>query len=210
MAQDLFSVQDRIVVVTGGLGQLGRQFTLALVDRGAKVAVFDAQVDERQVAERFGARSQDARLLFVQTDVTQRASLEAGLSQVGATWGVPHALINNAALDSPPDAAAEENGPFESYPESSWDHVMRVNAKGVFMCCQVIGGAMAEAGRGSIINICSIYGLVSPDQRIYTYRDTEGAPFFKPASRQSQDWRSAHTPLEEIGTGCYAKAVQVD
>ncbi|MDH7487332.1 MAG: SDR family oxidoreductase [Anaerolineae bacterium] len=182
MARDLFDVRDRIVIVTGGLGQLGRQFSLALADRGAKVAIFDVRVDDRLVAERFGERSADESLLFLPVDITQRCSLEAGLAQVNARWGTPYALINNAALDSPPRAPAEENGPFETYPESSWDEVMRVNVKGVFLCCQVVGGQMAAAGRGSIVNICSTYGLVSPDQRIYEYRRREGAPFFKPVA----------------------------
>lgn len=182
MRQDLFSVQNRVVIVTGGLGQLGRQFSLALVDRGAKVAIFDLQVDEHRVAERVDGRRAEDNLLFLPVDVTQRSSIEAGLGQVNAAWGVPHALINNAALDSPPNASAEENGPFETYPESSWDKVMEVNVKGIFLCCQVVGRQMAEAGRGSIINICSIYGIVSPDQRIYEYRRTGGAPFFKPVA----------------------------
>ena len=182
MGQDLFSVQDKVVIVTGGLGQLGRQFSLALIDRGAKAAIFDVQVDEQRVAERFGERHTDDHLLFLRVDVTQRRSIEAGLSQVNAAWGVPHALINNAALDSPPNAPAEETGPFESYPESSWDQIMAVNVKGIFLCCQVISGQMAAAGRGSIINICSTYGIVSPDQRIYEYRRTGGAPFFKPVA----------------------------
>lgn len=182
MVRDLFSVKDRIVVVTGGLGQLGRQYSLALADRGAKVAIFDVQIDERTVAERFGPRREEENLMFLPVDVTSRRSIEAGLRQVEARWGVPHGLINNAALDSPPNAPAEENGPFESYPEASWDKVMEVNAKGVFLCCQVIGGAMASAERGSIINICSTYGIVSPDQRIYEYRRTGGETFFKPVA----------------------------
>lgn len=182
MVQDLFSMQDRVVVVTGGLGQLGRQFAVALADRGARVAIFDMQVDERRVAERFGARGRQGDLLFLPVDITRRDSIEVGLSQVNARWGVPHALINNAALDSPPNAPAEENGPFETYPEGSWDKVMEVNVKGIFLCCQVVGGQMAEAGRGSVINICSVYGIVSPDQRIYEYRRARGAPFFKPVA----------------------------
>ena len=76
MAEDLFSVRDKVVVVTGGLGQLGRQYSLALVDRGAKVAIFDLQVDEERVAERFGARVQDEGLLFLSVDVTNRSSIE--------------------------------------------------------------------------------------------------------------------------------------
>lgn len=182
MSKDLFRVQDKVVVITGGLGQLGRQFSVALVDRGAKVAIFDVLVDEQRLVEAFGKRHTEDNLLFLPVDITQRNSIESGLTQVNERWGVPHALVNNAALDSPPDAPAEESGPFETYPEHSWDKVMEVNVKGIFMCCQVVGGQMATANRGSIINICSTYGLVSPDQRIYEYRRKGGEPFFKPVA----------------------------
>jgi NAD(P)-dependent dehydrogenase (short-subunit alcohol dehydrogenase family) len=180
MADALFEVAGKVVIVTGGMGQLGRQFSRSLGERGARVAIFDARVTPALITERFG--DYPANMIFVEVDVTQRASLEAGLAKVEATWGAPHVLINNAALDSPPDAPAEENGPFESYPENSWDRVLEVNTKGVFLCCQVLGGRMATAGRGSIINICSIYGLVAPDQRIYEYRARDGAAFFKPVA----------------------------
>jgi NAD(P)-dependent dehydrogenase (short-subunit alcohol dehydrogenase family) len=182
MRSNLFSVHDKVVVITGGLGQLGKQFSLALVDRGAKVAVFDLQVNDRNVAERFGLQAAEDKILFLPVDITRRESIESGLNQVNKQWGAPHALVNNAALDSPPHAPVEENGPFETYPEGSWDKVMEVNVKGVFLCCQVVGGQMAAAGCGSIINICSTYGLISPDQRIYDYRRKKGVPFFKPVA----------------------------
>ena len=182
MAVDLFDIRDRVVVVTGGLGQLGRQFSLALADRGARVAVLDLHCDDARVRGRFGERSRDERLLFLSADVTGRDSLEAALRRIEDRWGSPYALINNAGLDTPPHAPAEENGPFETYPEASWDKVMEVNVKGPFLCSQVFGGAMATAGRGSIVNICSHYGLVSPDQRIYEYRQKGGSPFFKPVA----------------------------
>jgi NAD(P)-dependent dehydrogenase (short-subunit alcohol dehydrogenase family) len=182
MTEDIFSVRDRVVVVTGGLGQLGRQFSLALARRGARVAVFDVTADAARVRERFGEASSLDNLKFFAVDVSRRASLKAGLARVNEIWGVPQALINNAALDSPPNAPAAENGPFETQPESSFDQVMAVNAKGVVLCCQVVGGQMAQAGRGSIVNIASIYGLVSPDQRIYEYRRGGGAGFFKPVA----------------------------
>jgi NAD(P)-dependent dehydrogenase (short-subunit alcohol dehydrogenase family) len=172
-----FTLENKVVVLTGGLGQLGRQFTSALLDYGAKVAVFDLRANG-------DIPDQDAsNVMNVSVDVTSRQSLEEGLAAVVEKWSVPHALINNAALDSPPGAPAEENGPFESYPDASWDKVMQVNAKGPFLCSQVVGGAMAAEGRGSIVNICSIYGLVSPDQRIYEYRrEKTQQPFFKPVA----------------------------
>jgi NAD(P)-dependent dehydrogenase (short-subunit alcohol dehydrogenase family) len=182
MKTTLFSVKDKIVVVTGGLGQLGRQYTRALLQQGAKVANFDLPSQEEQLTKWFPDLQQQDNLLFVPVDITRRDSLETGLDQVKSRWGVPHGLVNNAALDSPPNAPAEENGPFETYPEASWDNIMEVNVKGVFLCCQVIGGAMAIAGRGAIINICSIYGLVSPDQSLYDYRRQAGQTFFKPVA----------------------------
>ncbi len=90
-------------------------------------------------------------------------------------------LINAAAIDAPPDAP-RENGPFETYPVELFDRIMAVNVKGTMLCCQVIGAAMAKAGRGSIVNICSTYGLVSPDQSLYDYRRDRGETFFKPVT----------------------------
>jgi NAD(P)-dependent dehydrogenase (short-subunit alcohol dehydrogenase family) len=176
----LFGVRDRVVVLTGGMGQLGRQYARTLLDRGARVAIFDLNAADAPVGLREFA--DPAQLTVHAVDVTRRVSIEEGLALVEERWGVPHALINNAALDSPPGASAAENGPFEEYPEASWDRVMEVNAKGVFLCCQVIGGRMAAAGRGSIINISSIYGVVSPDQRIYEYRRQGGEAFVKPVA----------------------------
>jgi NAD(P)-dependent dehydrogenase (short-subunit alcohol dehydrogenase family) len=179
---ELFHVRDRVVVVTGGMGQLGRQFCVSLVAGGARVAVLDLVIDPARIAERFGWHAHSDRLLFFHSDVTRRESLHAALEEITRRWDVPFALVNNAALDSPPNAPAAENGPFESYPDSSWDRIIDVNVKGVFHCCQVFGGAMAKAGRGSIINICSIYGLVSPDQGLYAYRSRDGETFFKPVA----------------------------
>ena len=174
--QPLFDLKDRVVVLTGGLGQLGREFCRALVDHGARVAV----VDTGDVAA--FADGLDDRAALFPADVRDRASLESALDEISSLWAPPLGLINAAAIDAPPDGPPEENGPFESYPEDSWDRIMEVNVKGVMLCCQVFGGSMAKVGGGSIINISSIYGQVSPDQRIYEYRRQRGERFFKPVA----------------------------
>jgi NAD(P)-dependent dehydrogenase (short-subunit alcohol dehydrogenase family) len=173
MTTDVFDVRDRVVAITGGLGQLGQQFAQELEQRGAKVALLDAAAREDQRGE---------RRWVIPCDITQRASLEEALRALEAGWGVPHGLVNNAALDSPPNAPADENAAFEQYSLDTWKRVVDVNLTGSFLACQVIGGAMARAGRGSIINISSIYGILSPDQRIYDYRKDDGSPFCKPVS----------------------------
>jgi NAD(P)-dependent dehydrogenase (short-subunit alcohol dehydrogenase family) len=167
----LFDVSGRVAVVTGGMGQLGSVYAAGLAERGMRVAIFDVTT---------GGVPDGIRAFAV--DVTDRAAIEEAAREVEAEWGVPHLLVNNAGLDSPPDAPAEEVGPFESYPESSFDTVMDVNVKGTFLCCQAIGGAMAREGRGSIVNVSSIYGLLSPVQDLYAFRRAEGETFVKPVA----------------------------
>ncbi len=179
---DLFTVTDEVIVVTGGLGLLGREFSRTLAQAGAKVVVLDVEADPDAVRNCLGELADNENAMFLSCDVTSRASVEQALQEITARWGVPDGLINNAALDAPPNAPVAENGPFESYPESSWDKVMEVNVKGVFLASQVFGANMAKLGRGSIVNINSIYGLVSPDQRVYEYRRKQGHDFFKPVS----------------------------
>ena len=184
MSGALFDIKDRIVVVTGGLGQLGKQFSNSLIDQGAQVAIIDPAAGRVEIDAGMQQLIDSHKCLLLNADVTDRNSLKESLYQIKQQWGkAPYGLINNAALDSPPNAPAEETGPFESFPEESWDRVMDVNVKGVFLACQVFGQSMAEAGGGSIINIGSTYGMVSPDQSIYEYRMDDGEPpFYKPVA----------------------------
>jgi NAD(P)-dependent dehydrogenase (short-subunit alcohol dehydrogenase family) len=163
MTDPLFDLSGRVAVVTGGLGQLGSVYVEGLRERGMSVAVWDVAADDP-------------------VDVTDRTSVEAATERVVAEHGVPHLLVNNAALDSPPDAPAEEVGPFETYPEASFDRVMGVNVKGTLIPCQVVGGGMAREGRGSIVNISSVYGLLSPQQSVYEFRRRGGETFTKPVA----------------------------
>lgn len=167
----LFDLEGRVAVVTGGVGQLGKVYVEGLVERGMRVVALD--VASGELPE--GARA-------FQVDVTDRAAIEGAEREIEREWGVPHLLVNNAALDSPPDAPEEEVGPFEDFPEAAFDAVMDVNVKGTLLCCQVVGGAMARAGRGSIVNVSSVYGLLSPVQDLYEFRRARGETFFKPVA----------------------------
>ena len=171
MTDPLFDLSDRVAVVTGGMGQLGRVYAAGLAERGMRVASFDVASGETPG----GVRAYEA-------DITDRSAIERALGEIEADWGTPHVLVNNAGLDSPPDAPVEEVGSFEDFPEAAFDAVMDVNVKGTLLCCQVIGGAMARAGRGSIVNIGSVYGLLSPVQDLYAFRREAGETFVKPVA----------------------------
>ena len=179
---DLFSVKDKVAVVTGGLGQLGTEFSRSLAEAGAKVAIYSRRpYSAEQTAEKFPGLAD--RIRVYHASVADKEALEQATAQLCAEWGVPHILVNNAGIDSKPTGSADENGPFETYPQKYWDDVIDVNLTGVMLCCQVIGSRMAEEGRGSIINVGSMYGMVSPNQALYAYREKrDGKPFFKAVS----------------------------
>ena len=169
-------------MVTGALGQLGSAYATGLIERGAKVALLDRHDDTSRLPTQLRRACEDGQALCVAADVTDRAALAAALERITSALGMPEGLIANAALDSPPDAPAAENGAFEDYPVQSFRQVLDVNVTGVMLCCQVFGGAMAKAGKGSVVLIGSIYGVVSPDQSIYDYRRGETETFFKPVA----------------------------
>lgn len=166
--------------MTGGMGQLGAELAVALATRGARVACLDSAV--ASVNPELLALVASGAVQAIDCDVTVRDSVERALAAVEQEHGAPHILVNAAAVDSPPDAPAAEVGPFEDVPTEVIGRVIEVNVGGVITCCQVIGGAMARAGRGSIINVSSIYGMLSPDQRIYEFRREAGEEFVKPVA----------------------------
>jgi NAD(P)-dependent dehydrogenase (short-subunit alcohol dehydrogenase family) len=165
------NLQGRVVAITGAAGQLGRQYTGVVLAAGGRVLALDLK-DEN---------SNDPGVLRLRADITRRETLDAALTECRKAFGVaPYGLINNAGIDSPPDAPLTENGPFETYSQASLEKVLAANVTGSVLCAQVFGQAMADAGGGSIINIGSTYGLVSPDQRLYDYRRKCGEQFYKP------------------------------
>lgn len=177
MSDSLFKIDSDIFVITGVSGQLGCEYTKAILKRGARIIGLDIE-PSLQLNNITSAYQEQFK--FCPCDVTQISDLKNALVMTRKHYGEPSVVINNAAIDSPPDASLEENGPFESYPDSSWDRVMDVNVKGVYLTCKVFGAALAANNRGSIINISSIYGLLSPDQSIYEYRRRRGEIFYKP------------------------------
>src|SRR5262249_37320413 len=131
-ADPLFDLDGRVAIVTGGAGQLGRVFAAGLAERGMRVASFDLVTSS----------SAPDRVREYEVDITDRAAVSRALEAVVSELGLPPLLVNNAGLDSPPDAPASEVGLFEDVPEAAFDSVMDVNVKGALLCCQVVGAAM--------------------------------------------------------------------
>src|SRR3989344_1772784 len=177
--KDQFDLSERIAVITGGNGLLGTEYAETLLNAGAKVAILDIGNGLNEPLKKLSTETGSVK--FFQADVTDKESLTAAAGRIEKGMGVPHILINCAAVDFDPGADASENRSFADYSQKSWNKVLEVNLTGTMLACQVFGEAMAVAGRGSIINLSSIYGLVAPDQRMYEYlKEKTGTPFIKP------------------------------
>jgi len=174
----VFRLDDDVAVVTGALGRLGPVWVEALIHAGAKVAALDLPTSEPSAAfEALVDRVNSTRLFRVDCDITDRSTVETALKKVASQLGVPTVLVNNAGLDQPPDQPGSRYRVSE-LPVELFSQMVAVNLTGTFLVTQVIGGEMASRGRGSVVNIGSLYASVSPDQRFYDHL-TGDPPFVK-------------------------------
>lgn len=167
-SQELFSLEERVAVISGGAGLLGSQFCRALAGAGANVVIAD--IDERRgrgLEKELSADGYSAK--FLTADVTERTSVRETIDKTLDLFGRIDVLINSAALDPKFDSHHDASafGRFEELELAEWNQALEVNLTGMFLACQAVAAPMRELGRGSIINLCSTYGLVGPDQSIY-------------------------------------------
>lgn len=178
---DRFSLKGKAAIVTGAAGLLGQEFTRTLCEAGAGVVVADLNA-EAAFAAAEKLRQAGFAAVHAALDVTQPESAEAVAADCVEEFGSLDVIVNAAALDPKFDASqgAQPLTRFEEYPFEMWKQALDVNLTGVYLCCQAASRRMAaQPNGGSIINICSTYGLVPPDQRIY---EKPGQPrVFKPA-----------------------------
>jgi len=181
--QQKFDLTGKVAVITGGIGLLGAEFCRTLAEAGAAVAVVDLN-GEKCAADAADLGRQGYRALAAPADITDPQSVQAMVNSVLAAFGRLDILVNSAALDPKfdPDAHAKgiTPGKFEDYPLEQWNAALNVNLTGTFLVTQAcVQPMLAQGKKGSIINICSTYGLNGPDQRIY--RKADGSqPAFKP------------------------------
>src|SRR5258707_6104583 len=169
--QEKFDLSGRVAILTGGGGLLGSEFCKTLSEAGAAVAVVDLNASVSQATADTLTKSGYKAQAFT-TDITQPNSVNAMVANVLSAFGRIDILVNSAALDPKfdPDAVKKgiTPGAFEDYPLDQWNAPLNVNLTGTFLITQAcVKPMIAQGKKGSIINICSTYGLNGPDQRIY-------------------------------------------
>ncbi len=180
---DSFSLVGRTALVTGAAGLFGPEHADALLEIGAKVVLTDIDAvrleqASRPLAERFGTE----RVLWRVMNVADPASIQAVAQDLaGETVDI---LVNNAAIDAKVGPGGGGNlSRLETFGLDAWQQEVSVGLTGAFLCTQVFGAAMAERGRGVILNIASDLSVIAPDQRLYRKDGVEpGAQPVKPVT----------------------------
>ena len=177
MLAGMFGLDGQVAIVTGALGRLGREYVRTLARAGAAVGAGDVAGNR----ELFAAETR-ATIHVELADLSVKAEADRAIDAIVAKLGAPTILVNNAGMGSSPAAAGSENGRFEDYPEVAWDTMIDSHLKTTFFVSQAFIRHYRAAGQrhGSIINVSSTYGVVTPDQSLYEYKRASGATYFKP------------------------------
>ncbi|MBV9580853.1 MAG: glucose 1-dehydrogenase [Chloroflexi bacterium] len=149
------TLDGRVALVTGAASGIGRSSALAFAEHGAKVVVADVQHEQaRETVDRIESAGGDA--IFVPADVSRRDDVQRLIRTTVETYGSLDCAHNNAGIEGEAPPGTE----FHTYPEPTWDQVLSINLKGVWLCMQAELAHMLDHGGGTIVNTASVAGLV--------------------------------------------------
>jgi NAD(P)-dependent dehydrogenase (short-subunit alcohol dehydrogenase family) len=189
---DAFSLAGQVGIVTGGGQGLGRTFCHAFAEAGADMVVAELNTETGPITateiEAIGRRA-----LFVPTDVSDQASVEAMVDRVLTAFGKIDFLMNNAGIVQHLGAEYVE--------APDWQRVLDVNLTGAFYCCQAVGRHMIERQQGSIINIASMSGLIVNVPQCQASYNTSKAAVIHLTRSLASEWARHKIRINAIAPG---------
>lgn len=166
--QKIYGLQDRVAIITGGAGLLGRKHAEAIAMAGGNPVLLDLAVAQpekkaQQISETFGVKAQGYA-----ADITSGDDLSRILQNILKEFGRVDILINNAANNPKVESASGLAwSRLENFPVDVWNADIAVGLTGAFLCSKIFGAEMAKRKSGVILNIASDLGVIAPDQRLY-------------------------------------------
>lgn len=221
-ANQLFSLEGKIAIVTGGSRGVGKEIAVGLGEMGAKV-VITARREEWLAEAQKELGELGIECLAVKADVAKSEDMKRVVDESLSRWGKIDILVNNAGMTW--------GAPLAEMPLDKWDAVINTNAKGALICSQQVGKEMIRSNSGTIINVASTTGLLAVDPNImqaigyqaskaaiivmtkqfavewakYNIRVNAIAPFFfntrmtKDITKRAEEHIVKHVPMGRIG-----------
>ena len=202
--QELQSLQGRTAVITGGAGKIGEAFAEALSELGASICILDiaaqaATERAKSIVQRFAVPAS-----AFSADVSQENSVQACVAAVVAKFGAIDILVNNAAY--PKLQLPNEGIEVEKQDLAHWNANLDVLLTGAFLMTRACAPYLRRNGRGSVINIGSIYGLLGPDMRLYDGTEMGNPAYYAAAKggivQLTRYWATTLAP--EVRVNCIA------
>lgn len=167
--QKRFSLEGRVVAITGGAGLLGRKHAEAVAEAGGVPVLLDIGMAQVEAAAAALQQTYGTPALGLVCDITDKARIERALATILERFGRFDALVNNAANDPKVGPGTDGNRltRFENLTLEHWHGDIAVGLTGAFLCSQVFGHYLASNGGGAILNIASDLAVIAPDQRLY-------------------------------------------
>ena len=176
MALEKFTLNNELVLITGGGGFLGRQHAAAIAEIGGVPVILDIAKTRAAETATYLKKVYTTEAFYYKVDITDEEALNRVLGEIKRDAGrIPYGLINNAGIDPKfdQDSGKTPKSRLENFPLEQWNKEISVSLTGAFLCSKIFGTEMAKANRGIIVNISSDLGIIAPDQRIYK---KEGIP----------------------------------
>ncbi len=188
MLTDKFKITDKVCVITGGGGLLGKCHVEAVLEGGGIPVLLGRTYETLcKVRDEFYGKYKKTIEIYA-TDVTDKEALMKVKESLMEKYGHIDILINNAANNPKVESKAEnfQSIKFTNLPQDIWEKDINVGLTGSFFCCQIFGEVMEKQRSGVILNISSDYGILAPDQRLY---QKEGIP------KEQQDIKPVTYPV---------------
>ena len=194
--EELFDLEGRVAIVTGGPGQLGTQMTDALAELGAHVVVVArTETDCKRRARELTETHQEA--MAYATDVTDDEAIDEMVAAVKQRFGRIDVLVNNAYSGA--------SAPFAEMTTAQFQSGLDGALTSTFSCSQAVAPTMAAQGSGAIVNVGSIYGLVAPDDSIYGESGLNSPSNYGPSKAgviALTRWLATHLAADGIRVNC--------
>jgi NAD(P)-dependent dehydrogenase (short-subunit alcohol dehydrogenase family) len=174
--QEMMSLGGRVALITGGAGHIGRAIAGGLAELGATIAMVDLATSAGAEAVETIEECWPVKAAMFDCDFEQGAAVRELPRRVRERFGRIDIVVNCAAFVGTSGLAGWAV-PFEQQSDATWRRALEVNLTAPFILVQAAGEDLARSGHGSVINICSIYGLAGPDWRLY-----EGTSLGNPAA----------------------------
>jgi len=167
--ENIFSLKDKVIVITGAAGLLGQKHAEAVAAYGGSPILLDLSQEQVNTISENISQKYKVKSTGFSVDITDENKIDENVQEVVKQYGKIDGLVNNAANNPKVEESSEKNfSRLENFPLDTWNQDIAVGLTGAFLCAKYYGYQISQnPNGGSIVNISSDLGLIAPDQKLY-------------------------------------------